>query len=138
MKKHAATLLILMLAALTGLVNAQTRILIKADVPFDFVANGVKMPAGECAVETQGQGTATLLIMSGKAQVFAIPHASWSLSTNKNSVMVFHRYGDRYFLSGIRREGRNEGYELPASRAERELRAQNVEEKDEILLAYAK
>jgi hypothetical protein len=41
-------------------------------------------------------------------------------------VMVFKHYGDRYFLSSIRIEGSNLIYKLPESKAETELRAQNV------------
>lgn len=44
-KKHTATLLILMLVGLTGLVHAQMDTKIKAQVPFNFVANGKTMPA---------------------------------------------------------------------------------------------
>ena len=44
-KKHNATLLILMLVGLTGLVQAQMSTRFKAQVPFDFVANGKTMPA---------------------------------------------------------------------------------------------
>jgi hypothetical protein len=51
--------------------------------------------------------------------------------------MVFHKYGDRYFLSSINREGEQRGYELPANSLEKELRAQNVSENDVVLVAAA-
>jgi hypothetical protein len=137
MKKHAATLLILMLVGLTGLVNAQMSTMIKAQVPFDFVANGKTMPAGECVIALVGIGQKALSISSGPQHVFAVSVvASESRSARKGTALVFHRYGDRYFLAGIKRAGAI-GYELPASRQEDELRAQNVGEEVLTLLASA-
>jgi hypothetical protein len=43
-----------------------------------------------------------------------------------DTVLVFNRYGDRYFLSSIRLEGNDRTYKLPESKGEAELRAQNV------------
>ena len=40
--------------------------------------------------------------------------------------LVFHQYGDRYFLWGMKIEGTRVMYQLPESKAEMELRAQNV------------
>jgi hypothetical protein len=52
--------------------------------------------------------------------------------------LVFKRYGGQYFLSGIRIEGSNITYELPASKAERELRAANAPASQTTLLASLK
>jgi len=49
--------------------------------------------------------------------------------------LVFKQYGDRYFLSGIKLQGSKITYHLPESRAEAELRAQNVSVTEETLLA---
>jgi hypothetical protein len=137
MKKHAATLLILMLVGLTGLVNAQMSTMIKAQVPFDFVANGKTMPAGECIIAFEGNGKPALSISSGKQHVYTVSVVPYEWrKAGKVTAFVFHRYGDRYFLAGIKRAGAI-GYELPASRQEVELRAQNVGEEVLTLLASA-
>jgi len=139
-KKHAATstLLILMLVGLTGLVNAQMSTTIKAQVPFEFVTNGKTMPVGECIIEVRGNGPTLLSISSGKQHVFVFPNADQSPNASKKTALVFHRYGDQYFLSGIKREGRRIGYQLPASGREAELQARNVAEQVFTLLASAK
>ena len=137
MKKHAATLLILMVVGLTGLANAQMSTTIKAQVPFEFVANGKRMPAGECIIEVGGNGRTLLSISSGKQHVFVFPNADQSPNASKKTALVFHRYGDQYFLAGIKRKGRI-GYQLPASRLEGELQARNVAEQVFTLLASAK
>jgi hypothetical protein len=135
MKKHAATLLIAMFGALTGMMYAQSKPTIKAEVPFEYVAAGKVMPAGESTIKIEGDGQDVLLIMSGKQHLFAIPNASESHEASKMTSLVFHKYGDRYFLAGINRGGENRGYELPVGKLEAELRAQNVAEHDVTLLA---
>jgi hypothetical protein len=49
--------------------------------------------------------------------------------------MVFHKYGDRYFLTSIKLKGSTVVYRLRESKAEAELRAQNVPASQKILLA---
>ena len=138
MKKHAAALLILMLAGLTGLVNAQTRPTVSAEVPFNYIANGKTMPAGECKVRVDGDGVPVLRISSEDQQIFSLAIANDSAKAAEESKLVFHKYGTRYFLASVSRRGQNRSYSLPAGRLEKELRASNVEEKDVILVASLK
>ena len=136
-KKHNATLLILMLVGLTGLVQAQMSTMFKAQVPFDFVANGKTMPAGECTIAVDVNGRTLLSISSGKQHAIAFPIADESPRARKKTALVFHHYGNRYFLVAIEHEG-GTGYQLPASRPERELLARNVPWQVFTLLASAK
>lgn len=135
-KKQVATL-ILMLVGMMGLANAQNSPTIKARVPFNFVANGKTMAAGECVITVLGTGMEHLSITSGKQHIFAYSIPDESPNASKKTVLVFHRYGERYFLTGIKRAGRS-GYELPKSNLELELQARNVAEQDFTLLALAK
>ncbi len=138
MKKHAVTLLILTMVALPGLVNAQIKRVIKADVPFEFVANGKTMPSGLCTIEVNNTGQTILLISSGKERLFLAPNAGQSVEPSEATTLVFHRYGNRYFLAGINQRGERRGYELPASRVEQELRAQNMTTDNVRLIAAGK
>ena len=138
MKKYAVSLLVLTIIALPGLLSAQSRMVIKADVPFEFVVNGKVMPAGECTIKVAGDGQTILAIESGNERLFALPNSAESLQPSADTTLVFHKYGDRYFLASINRAGEQRGYELPASAVEKELRAQNSVERDVTLLAYAK
>ena len=137
MKKQAATLLILTLVGLTGLVNAQTSARITAQVPFDFVANGKTMPTGECTIAVDVNGRTVLSISSGEQHTYALPIADKSPNARKKTALVFHQYRDRYFLTGIKREN-GSGYRLPVSKLERELQARNVPWQVFTLLASAK
>lgn len=134
MKKHTATLLILMFAGLTGLAHAQMGTRINAQVPFNFVANGKTMPSGECTIQIMVKGRTVLSISSGNQHLFAFPIADESPNGSNKVALVFHRYGDRYFLAGIKGAGRI-GYELPASKLESEQRAGNVPKEVVTLLA---
>jgi len=135
-KKHTATLLILMFVGLTGLVQAQMSTSFKAQVPFAFVANGKTMPAGECIIAFDVNGRTLLRIRRGEQQVFTVPIADVSPNARKKTALVFHRYGDQYFLTSINREG-GTGYQLPPSRLERELKARNIPWQVFTLLASA-
>ncbi len=137
MKKQSATLLILTLVGLAGLVNAQTSARITAQVPFAFVVNGKTMPAGECTIAFDVNGRTLLSISSGEQHVFAVPIADVSPKARKKTALVFHQYGDQYFLTSIKREG-GTGYQFPPSRLERELQARNIPWQVFTLLASAK
>lgn len=134
--KHA-TLLLITLVGLTGLLNAQTSTTVKTQVPFGFVANGKTMPAGECTIAVVVNGRTVLSISSGDQHAYAFPIADESPNARKKTVLVFHQYGNRYFLTGIQRE-KGIGYQLPASRLERELQARNIPWQGFTLLASAK
>lgn len=134
--KHA-TLLLMTLVGLTGLLNAQTSTTLKTRVPFAFVANGQTMPAGDCTIEVAVNGRTLLSISSGEQHAYAFPIAAESPNGPKKTVLVFHKYGDRYFLTSIQRE-KGTGYVLPASRLERELQARNITWQGVTLLASTK
>ena len=86
-KKPAATLLVLMLVGLTGFLNAQTRTIAKAQVPFAFVANGTAMPAGECTIAVDVNGLTTMTISSGEQHTFALPIADQSPNERTKPVL---------------------------------------------------
>lgn len=135
-KKHAA-LLLMTLVGLTGLLNAQTSTTITAQVPFAFVANGKTMPAGECTIAVDVDGRTLLSISSGERHTFALPIADESPNAREKTALVFHRYGNQYFLVAVKHEG-GTGYQLPTSRLERELQARNIPWQVFTLLASAK
>jgi hypothetical protein len=130
-----AAVLLLTLVGLTGLLNAQTAT-IKAQVPFDFIANGKTLPSGECTIAVEMNGRALLSISSGNQHNFAFTVDDESASAKKETALVFHHYGNRYFLAAIKRQGKT-GYQMPASRLERELQARSIPRQVLTLLASA-
>lgn len=107
--------------ATTGL-QAQTAV---ANVPFDFNVQNVTMPAGQYSLSPLNYSSRVIEIRNletGKATaVLTMPS---SPSSEKTGKIIFHCYGDRYFLSEVRSSSGASGH-LPASKTERELQARN-------------
>ncbi len=121
MKTLNTVMLALGIAALgaTGL-KAQTAV---ANIPFEFTVQNATLPAGAYSLAQLNQTSGVLKIMNndtGKAiTVLTMPSNRTRPETAK---IVFHVYGDRYFLSEIRTPSDRQGYVKP-SRTERELQA---------------
>ena len=97
-----------------------------ADIPFAFMVAGHAMPAGHYIVSPVNEFS--LGIRDRKNQGAFVPTHSVQRPAHDNTCkIVFHRYGDAYFLSEVWVTGNTTGRELPASRAERELAARGIE-----------
>lgn len=108
------------LAATAG--SAQSNRMLVANVPFDFQVGGKILPAGAYSVRQITTSGAGLLIRNEEGRE-AIMVLSNSAQENKSaqSRLVFHRYGDQYFLATVwGPEGA--GREILESRRERSLR----------------
>ena len=121
MKSYARLSVLALLIAGVGVsVHAQPDETI-ARVPFAFTVGSTSMPRDTYRV-TKMPGHSAIMIQSDR-------HAAVRLATpegrenDETPRLVFHRYGDRYFLREIRMAG-NTGFELPASRDERQAEAQ--------------
>jgi len=137
--KHAKWMVVVTLVVLSGMAAAQlasnTRIV--AQVPFEFMVANKIVPAGTWEVRTATMDRRTLTIANVDAKVGLLSGSSWTEGKQSAAhyALVFNRYGDRYFLTGIKVQGSKITYRLPASKAEAELRAQNVSAIEETLLA---
>ncbi|MFI5114364.1 MAG: hypothetical protein ACHP7J_04390 [Terriglobales bacterium] len=140
--KHAKWAVAVTLVVLSGMAAAQLMgsSRIAAQVPFEFVVANKIVPAGECVVQAATMDGRILMIDNAGAKVGLFSGSSQTESRQAAShyALVFNRYGDRYFLSGIKLQGSKIAYHLPQSRAEAELLAQNVSATEETLLASLK
>lgn len=137
--KHAKWLVVVTLVVLSGLAAAQLNSgsKIVAQVPFEFVVANKIVPAGECVVQVATMDANILAIRNTgtKVSLFSPSSRTEGKQDAPHYALVFKQYGDRYFLSGIKLQGSKIAYRLPESRAEAELRAQNVSVTEETLLA---
>jgi hypothetical protein len=106
-----------------------------AQVPFAFMVGDKVIPAGECVVQSAGVGAETIYIQNRDLKIgmfsYAVPVDN---RANRGAdALIFHKYGDRYFLSAILLEGNGRLYQLPRSKAEAEMRARNVPATEETL-----
>jgi len=118
--------LMLFAAALALLVttaaNAQT-IRVKAEIPFDFIVNRATLPAGEYSVEAVDGKGGVLLIrgMNSDSKSLVIANSCRSTKAAMDTKLIFHRYGNRYFLNQVWVAGNDAGQEIPSSRREKEV-----------------
>lgn len=124
---------------LSGLMAAQslTSSKVVAKVPFEFMVNNKIMPSGDYEVKTSDVNGQILAIGNFDARkgTLAQSHRFETGVASGETALVFERYGDTYFLSSIRIEGSDWTYELPESKAEVELRSQNMSGSKTSLLA---
>jgi len=118
--------LLLMLAAVS--VNAQqlSENKIAVNIPFDFAVGETKLPAGKYTLRRIISTSAAdqLLIRNAEARVdmrSGITRPNRASEVQKQSKLIFNRYGDQYFLSQVWTAGSDTGRDLLQSRGERNL-----------------
>ena len=140
--KYAKKMFALALVALPVLAAAQMASTTKivGQVPFPFVVGDKHVPAGQCTIEPAADGGRVLVIrnVGAKVSTFSPATASQAKTASSSYALVFHMYGDKAFLTGIKIAGDRTIYQIPEGRAEAELRAQNASATQEILLGSAK
>lgn len=133
MKKQVASVLtkigflsVLALVTTVGSASGQSLALkMRANIPFDFIVANKKLPAGEYSIGRVGQddGDSVLLIRSEDGRAHAI-RSTIPVETNHvndKGMLVFHRYGDQYFLFQVWPASATTGRVLSKSRGEREI-----------------
>ena len=98
---------------------------IVADVPFDFTVGSKSLKAGEYSVRAFTKSGNTVLISNkDRSDVAVRLWNSIQVTTPQEAKLVFHRYGQRYFLSEVWNLGEQTGRQLVKSREERALETQ--------------
>lgn len=138
--KSAKLMVALMITVVPMLASAQLRNSDKivAKVPFQFIVANKPVPAGQWSIQPATADDRTVMIRNGDAKLNLYSNISETEASQAATApaLVFHKYGDRYFLSGMKIEGTRVMYRLPESKAEMELRAQNAPMSEQTLLAY--
>ena len=119
-------LVLISIAALAASANAQTLGNgLRANVPFDFTVAGKKFAAGHYSItrasQTDGDLVLKLSSLDEHASVFPITSRLETLTSRDQSVLIFHRYGDEYFLDQVWVAGATTGRAFIKSRKEKQL-----------------
>ena len=123
MKRNLAGVVVAMLLVLGAVVPALAQYSgpIKVTVPFNFVVENDRMPAGDYTI--QRVATGRLRIESNDrrtaATFLAIPKQG--KVTAEKAHFIFHRYGGEYFLATIWTPGQEVGWEVLQGKLETEL-----------------
>ena len=133
--KRFTMLVLITLALATAAVSANaqsTASRVVANVPFEFSVGYKALPAGEYSVETITSASNGLLIKSsdGKISALRLSDATRQIKEKSQARLVFHRYGERYFLVEVWNGVDQTGRRITKSQEERALES-------ELLLASA-
>jgi hypothetical protein len=123
-RRLAMTALLLTLALATAVTtaNGQGQPRLKANVPFEFIVGDKTLPAGEYAVSALGVGKEVLTIQGTQRKHDAVRLTDVTRPRlNKSAALIFHRYGNTYFLSQVWVRGDSPGWQLLKSRQERAI-----------------
>jgi hypothetical protein len=117
MKKLA--LIGLCLVVESSILPAQETVALHASIPFDFWVGNKFVPSGNYLI--QASGGKTVLREEGGAAV-----AAWLLGIPESRLtapdygeLVFHRYGDQYFLAVVWTPNSHLGYSIPMTSREK-------------------
>lgn len=110
------------LAAAVASANGQSTAVLNADIPFDFIVGNKTLPAGQYMVNSVTSDRHGLSIRSreGKSSAVVLTHDAADKSKKRIARMVFHRYGQQYFLAEIWSHD-SYGRQLIESESERNL-----------------
>lgn len=121
-KFQAMAVAVLLSIVAAGVCGAQSRSL-EVKVPFAFQVENKTMAAGSYRVESMPTGAGSLEILrntSSDARLTISTIATASKDGTPAPALVFHRYGNRYFLAEIR-SGDGHAREVFPSQQEKEL-----------------
>ena len=116
------------LCAAVASANAQLGNPIRGKIPFDFNVGDKKLPAGEYTFSRLSGFTSSNMMsvsnVDANISVFQSTFGAQVLTPGNDSILVFHKYSDQYFLEQIWAGGEQEGTQVPESRSERTIRRQ--------------
>ena len=97
---------------------------LRATIPFDFMVGTRKLPAGRYSFRrapTSNDSVLQINSLEGKATTFRTTLPVTTVKAKDNGTVVFHRYGNQYFLFQVWSAGALIGRSLLPSRNERDL-----------------
>jgi hypothetical protein len=98
---------------------------LKVRIPFDFKLDKQEFPAGDYSFRRATSSSGDLVVhiesADGKANGFPMTFPVIGTKTHEKGGVVFHRYGNDYFLAEVWAPGSTTGRGLPKSDGEREL-----------------
>jgi hypothetical protein len=104
--------------------NAQGTIQVKANVPFEFVVGNEMLPAGEYTVRSATSSGQALIIQSDDAShaIYRLSNTIRPKTDDGEARLVFHRYGQNYFLKQVWEGGDTSGREVLESKQEKAIK----------------
>jgi len=96
-------------------------IMLKADIPFDFLVGDKRLPSGQYHVKSLNPVLTQIESKDARSTAIVLTTGMQAAKISDVGKLVFNRYGDQYFLSKIWAPSSGTGHELRKSRLEREV-----------------
>ena len=124
LKRVTMSMLLLTMALVTAVAtaNGQSQHRVNASVPFEFIVGDKTLAAADYRIDTIGDALA-ICSVGAKDKVIRLANAT-TPKERKPARLVFHRYGNTYFLSEVWEGGDRIGRRLVESRQERVMRSE--------------
>jgi hypothetical protein len=118
------------IALLTAIVNvaiatASAQNIAKANIPFNFRVGSTPMPAGLYKIEPAEAGLVWINRVDGSSHAVVLAQTN-SGTTAAPATLVFHKYGDQYFLREMRKANGQTQMTFSQSKLEKRLRTQEA------------
>jgi len=118
----AAVALICLFAVSSAKAQSTSRVVLRAEIPFEFSIGKVTLPAGEYTVRNVSDSSDILQLRSADGHSALVQMNSIIGKADDNAKLVFNRYGNHYFFAQAWMPATQTGLEAPKSRAERAAR----------------
>jgi len=104
--------------------NGQSSNAVRSQVPFEFIVGNKTLPAGEYKVSSPLSNSGAVMIRStdGENGAVRLTNSIGSNADTSQAKLVFHRYGQKYFLAEIWSGADSTGRVLLRSKQENALR----------------
>ena len=95
--------------------------MLKVSVPFSFIVNRATLPAGEYSVKSVDERVLAISSLTSKTTNLVISNSCEMPEPVGQTKLVFHRYGDQYYLNQIWVAGMDAGHQIPVNPREKEV-----------------
>jgi len=92
-----------------------------AKVPFEFIVGDKTLPSGQYTVRAVSDTNKAALMIRGKSSAIRLTNEIQPNPNKTQARLVFHRYGERYFLSEVWMGADSTGRQLLQSQQERSI-----------------
>lgn len=123
--KILATVSVILISLVAGVYAQNPTRTKEVRIDFDFYAGNKLMPAGNYVVKLLESGSTQKLILvqqqDGNSQAIITSIPNWNKADYQPGVILFHKYGTRYFLAGVQLGDTAILHTAIKTRAEREI-----------------
>jgi len=127
--------LVFALALYPSKAQAQTVGEIEANIPFQFHAGNVRLPAGRYFIHVLDNTDLTVMEITsadGSTSALFDVQGTQATSSPAKSELVFDKYGNRYFLAKLFDEGNPSGSQVLESRYEKRISQASAEGQEHV------